>query len=55
MWSQLAFACWLRTKMPKITGPSTAIDPDFTLLDKQLLKAVYFEVTAVTLWGTQCL
>lgn len=43
-WSQLAFACWLRTKLSIQT--SMALDPVFTPLDKELLRVLCFEVTA---------
>lgn len=42
-WSQLALACWLQFKLSN--SPSTAFDPVFTPVDKQLLRALHFEVT----------
>ena len=45
--SQLAFACWLRTKLPNLQDPSTMSDPVFNRLDKQLLQALKFEVLPI--------
>lgn len=41
---QLAFACWLRCRLPALQGNAQAYDPVFSKIDQQLLQGLGFKV-----------